>query len=69
VLWNTVQMARVIEEMRAEGDDIPDAMLPFLSPLGWQHINLTGDYIWSSGSPSPNADIDTPTARRSVIAA
>lgn len=69
VLWNTVQMARVIEEMRAEGDDIPDAVLPFLSPLGWQHINLTGDYIWSSGSPSPNADIDTPTAGRSIIAA
>ena len=19
-----------------------------LSPLGWEHINLTGDYVWSS---------------------
>ena len=21
-------------------------MLAHLSPLGWEHINLTGDYIW-----------------------
>ena len=49
VLWNTVKIARVIEEMRAEEETIPDPLLPFLSPLGWQHINLTGDYIWPAG--------------------
>jgi hypothetical protein len=21
------------------------------SPLGWQHINLTGDYLWSDPAP------------------
>ncbi|EBE8926512.1 Tn3 family transposase, partial [Salmonella enterica subsp. enterica serovar Typhimurium] len=21
-------------------------LLQFLSPLGWEHINLTGDYVW-----------------------
>jgi hypothetical protein len=21
-------------------------MLQYLSPLGWEHINLTGDYVW-----------------------
>jgi hypothetical protein len=20
--------------------------LPHISPLGWEHVNLTGDYIW-----------------------
>jgi hypothetical protein len=25
---------------------VDDALLPYLSPLGWEHINLTGDYIW-----------------------
>lgn len=53
VLWNTVQIAKAIHAMRAEGEEIPDVMLPFLSPLGWQHINLTGDYIWSEGWASP----------------
>jgi hypothetical protein len=23
-----------------------EGMLQFLSPLGWEHINLTGDYVW-----------------------
>ena len=27
-------------------EDIPDNLLAHLSPLGWEHINLTGDYIW-----------------------
>jgi hypothetical protein len=22
-------------------------LLRHLSPLGWQHINLTGDYLWT----------------------
>jgi hypothetical protein len=25
---------------------IPDALLAHLAPVGWQHINLTGDYLW-----------------------
>ena len=23
-----------------------EKLLPRLSPLGWEHINLTGDYTW-----------------------
>lgn len=26
---------------------IDEALIPQLSPLGWDHINLTGDYVWS----------------------
>jgi len=26
---------------------IDEALIPQLSPLGWDQINLTGDYIWS----------------------
>jgi hypothetical protein len=28
------------------GEVVPDALLAHLAPLGWQHINLTGDYLW-----------------------
>ncbi|WP_291945930.1 Tn3 family transposase, partial [Marinobacter sp.] len=28
------------------GRDIDETLLRHLSPLGWEHINLTGDYIW-----------------------
>jgi hypothetical protein len=24
--------------------------LQYLSPLGWEHINLTGDYFWRSSA-------------------
>jgi hypothetical protein len=23
-------------------------MMPHVSPLGWEHINLTGEYRWTS---------------------
>ena len=29
---------------------IPNELMPYLAPLGWQHINLTGDYIWTEPS-------------------
>jgi len=32
--------------LRAHGQPLDEALLPYLSPLGWEHINLTGDYSW-----------------------
>jgi Tn3 transposase DDE domain len=29
---------------------VPDTLLAHLAPLGWQHINLTGDYLWDADS-------------------
>jgi hypothetical protein len=55
--------------MRAEGDDIPDAVLPFLSPLGWQHINLTGDYIWSAGPSNLSGRTSVASGDRPNLAA
>lgn len=46
VLWNTVYIERAVESMRGEGQQLDDALLQYLSPLGWEHINLTGDYVW-----------------------
>ena len=31
--------------------------MAYLSPLGWEHVNLTGDYIWGTQhSMSENID-------------
>ena len=46
VLWNTVYLERAVQALRDAGQTIDDKLLPHLSPLGWEHINLTGDYIW-----------------------
>lgn len=48
ILWNTRYLEKAVAELRAQGEIIDDAMLSHLSPLGWEHINLTGDYIWGS---------------------
>jgi len=46
VLWNTVYIERAIEAQREVGKSISEDLLQYLSPLGWEHINLTGDYVW-----------------------
>lgn len=46
VLWNTVYIERAIEAQRVVGKSISEDLLQYLSPLGWEHINLTGDYVW-----------------------
>ena len=40
-----------------EVEDVPDCLLAHLSPLGWEHVNLTGDYVWAaSDEASDNRD-------------
>jgi hypothetical protein len=46
VLWNTVYLERAVAALRERGQTIPDELLAHLSPLKWEHINLTGDYHW-----------------------
>jgi TnpA family transposase len=46
VLWNTVYLERATQALQKAGNTIDDSLLQFLSPLGWEHINLTGDYVW-----------------------
>ncbi len=46
VLWNTVYVERAISVLRQQGQDISDDLLVHVSPLKWEHINLTGDYVW-----------------------
>ena len=46
VLWNTVYLDRIITGMKEHGQQVYENLLQYLSPLGWEHINLTGDYVW-----------------------
>jgi hypothetical protein len=47
-LWNTVYLGRALDELSRGGDIIPDTLLAHFAPVGWQHINLTGDYLWDA---------------------
>ncbi|WP_311237647.1 Tn3 family transposase [Escherichia coli] len=46
VLWNTVYLERATQGLVEAGKPVDGELLQFLSPLGWEHINLTGDYVW-----------------------
>ena len=46
ILWNTVYLERAIRLLQQKGKSISNELLVYLSPLAWEHINLTGDYIW-----------------------
>jgi TnpA family transposase len=49
--WNTMYMGRILDAMREVGEDIAEHQLTSLSPLGWEHVNLTGDYLWEETPP------------------
>ena len=47
ILWNTRYLERAVQALRRV-EEVPDALLAHLSPLGWEHVNLTGDYVWGA---------------------
>jgi TnpA family transposase len=47
-LWNTTYLGRALDSLRRLGESVPDELLAHLAPVGWQHINLTGDYLWDA---------------------
>jgi hypothetical protein len=47
ILWNTRYLERAVAVLR-KSEDVSDSLLSQLSPLGWEHVNLSGDYIWAA---------------------
>jgi TnpA family transposase len=48
ILWNTIYLQRAVDHLRKQGHHPQPGDLAHLSPLGWEHINLTGDYQWDT---------------------
>lgn len=46
-LWNTVYLERATSLLEKSHPFHP-SLLQHVSPLGWEHVNLTGDYTWHS---------------------
>lgn len=46
VLWNTVYLDRAIQALQSADAGVDPELIQHLSPLGWEHINLTGNYTW-----------------------
>jgi TnpA family transposase len=45
--WNTLYLEKAIARLRENGEVISEEQLAHLSPLGWEHLVLTGSYSWN----------------------
>jgi len=46
VHWNSTYLADAIAHLRAAGEVVPAELLAHTSPLSWEHISLSGDFLW-----------------------
>jgi len=66
ILWNTRYLQNAVAALKQAGRSAGDDLARHIAPLGWEHISLTGDYIW------PAAPVAGPRAlreKRSMLAA
>jgi TnpA family transposase len=66
VYWNTLYLEPAFAELNREGVATPPDVIKHITPLGWQHISLTGDYIWT---PTKNLDLRPLRRETSMLAA
>jgi len=48
--WNTTYMDKAANHLAKTSPLYDTALLPHASPLGWEHIILSGDFDWHSGA-------------------
>jgi TnpA family transposase len=53
VHWNTVYLDRAVAHLKMTGRNIPETLLKHISPLSWEHINLTGIYTCDAEHQMP----------------
>ena len=66
VYWNTLYLEPTFAELNREGIATPSDVIKHITPLGWQHISLTGDYIWT---PTDSLDLRPLRRETSMLAA
>ena len=50
ILWNTRYLELALAELQARGRAVSHELARRIAPLGWEHISLTGDYVWTADS-------------------
>lgn len=52
VYWNTTYMADAVDHLRSVGEVVPVDLLAHTSPIGWEHIAFSGDFLWERAAAS-----------------
>ncbi|MCF4164657.1 Tn3 family transposase [Zavarzinia compransoris] len=50
ILWNTRYLQAAMEDLGGRGADVRPELARHVAPLGWEHVGLTGDYVWGDDS-------------------
>lgn len=66
ILWNTRYLAEALDSL---GHRAPPELRRHVAPLGWEHISLTGDYIWSDRGQPAAGQLRPLRRRHSLLAA
>jgi TnpA family transposase len=53
VWWNSTYMADAVTHLRASGEPAPNDLLAHTSPVGWEHIAFSGDFLWDRAAAIP----------------
>ena len=65
---NSTYMADAVVHLRATGEVVPDEWLTHTSPVGWEHIGLSGDFLWDRAAALPVGRRSLNLARRRYAA-
>jgi TnpA family transposase len=69
ILWNTKYLDVAYADLRRQCQPINEDLLRHVAPLGWEHIGLTGDYVWSTTDLPAAGSLRPLRQRQSLIAA
>lgn len=65
VYWNSTYMADAVAHLRTTVEPVPDDLLSHTSPVGWEHIALSGDFLWDRvAMPRGRRPLNLPRQRR-----
>ena len=51
IYWNTVRLGEAVRQRKRARLPVEPELLAHISPLGWAHILLTGEYRWPRTAP------------------
>lgn len=68
ILWNTRYLQAALDHLVANGTDMKSDLIRHVAPLGWEHIGLTGDYVWGA-DPLPENGLRPLRRPISILAA
>ena len=69
ILWNSRYLAAAFESLWRDGQPLLSDIMKHVAPLGWEHISLTGDYIWNERSQPTDGQLRPLRRPPSLLAA